>query len=33
MARIDRAVNNIVMGSVGVVLVLGLVLAICFRLA
>jgi hypothetical protein len=33
MTRIDRAVNNTVMGVVGVVLMLGLVLAIYFRLA
>jgi hypothetical protein len=33
MARIDRVVNNTVMGVVGVVLMLGLLLAISFRLA
>jgi hypothetical protein len=33
MARIDKTLNNTVMGVVGVVLVLGLVLAIYYRLA
>ncbi len=33
MTRIDKALNNTVMGVVGVVLMLGLLLAICFRLA
>jgi hypothetical protein len=33
MTRIDRTVNNAVMGVVGVVLMLGLLLAISFHLA
>jgi hypothetical protein len=33
MTRIDRTVNNTAMGVVGVVLMLGLLLAMCYRLA
>jgi hypothetical protein len=33
MTRIDRNVNDIVMVAVAVVLILGLLLAICYHLA